>query len=150
MSLHVVLVVGHVLFSAITIGATISYAVWTAFAERHPEHLAFTIRAVRQSDRVVAIPAYLLTLATGVWLALEAGIPFDRPWLAASIAIYLVVLVVGFGVWGPVVRAELAALDRGGVADPEYRRRRDVARRLSLGTIAALLAMLVLMIARPG
>ena len=149
-SLHLWLVAAHVLFAATTIGATLSYAVWIALAERAPAHLAFTIRAVRASDRLVAIPAYVLTFVTGAWLTLEMGIPFDRPWLVASIAIYLVVLVVGFVAWGPVVRRELAALESGGVADPEYRRSRDRARWLSLGTILALVVILVLMIARPG
>lgn len=150
MPLRDLLVTLHVLFAAITIGATLSYAVWIALAERRPEHLAFTIRAVRQSDRLVAIPAYLLTFLTGVWLAAEAGIPFDRPWLAGSIALYAVVLVVGFAVFGPVVRRELSALERGGLADPDYRRLRGQARALSIGTIAALVAILALMVAKPA
>lgn len=149
-SLDVWLVSAHVLFAAVTVGATVSYAVWTALAERDPEHLAFAIRAVRASDRLVAIPAYVLTFVTGAWLVLARGIPLERPWLLASIAVYLVVLVVGFTVWGPVVRRELAALERGGVADAEYRRRRGQARWLALGTIAALVAILVLMVSRPG
>jgi len=36
------------------------------------------------------------------------------------------------------------------ISDPEYRRSRDRARWLSLGTILALVVILVLMIARPG
>ncbi len=144
------LLVAHVLAASITIGATVSYAVWIALAERDPQHLAFTIRAVRTSDRVVAIPAFLLTFVTGALLVITAGVPWATLWLACSLALYVAVLGVGIGVFGPVVRRELAALERGGVRDAEYRRLRSRARGLSIGTILALAAILVLMVARPA
>lgn len=143
------LVIVHVLAAAVTIGATVAYAVSIALAERQPEHLAFTIRAVRASDRIVAIPAYLLTFVTGAAVALVQGIPFERFWMSASIAIYAVVLVVGFGVFGPVVRRELAALERGGVTDREYVRLRTQAFLLAWGTVVALVVMTALMVAKP-
>ncbi len=148
-SFHVALLSAHILSAAITVGATVSYAAWIALAERQPEHLAFTIRAVRRSDRVVAIPAFLLALVTGVWLGLEAGIRPESAWLPRALAIYAVVLVVGFTVFGPVVRRELAALEQGGVTGADYLRLRGHARLLSYGTIAALLAILWLMVAKP-
>ena len=150
MPLAIALRLAHIALAAIVVGATISYPVWIALAERDAEHLAFTIRAVRQSDRYVAIPAYLLLLATGAAMAWLGGIPLDRPWLAGTIGLYLLTLVVGFAVFGPVVRRELAALERGGVGDAEYRRLRARARVLTWFTILMLLAMLALMVARPG
>jgi len=66
-----------------------------------------------------------------------------------SLAAYLAVLAVGFAVFGPVVRRELAALERGGIADPDYLRLRRQAQLLSLGTIAALAMILALMVAKP-
>ena len=146
---HLVLLIVHVLAAATTLGATVAYAVSIALAERHPEHLAFTIRAVRASDRVLAIPAYLVTLVTGVWIAIAANIPFDRFWMAASLVIYAIVLVVGFAVFGPVVRRELVALERGGTADGDYLRLRTYAFLLAWGTVAALVVMFALMIAKP-
>ncbi len=147
---YLALLILHVLAAAVTVGATVAYAVSIALAERQPEHLAFTIRAVRASDRIVAIPAYLLTFVTGVWLAASAGIPFERFWMAASIVIYVVVLTVGFGVFGPVVRRELDALERGGVADREYLRLRTQAFVLAWSTVAALALMTALMVAKPS
>lgn len=141
--------VAHIVSAAITVGATLSYAVWIALAERQPEHLAFTIGAVRRSDRLVAIPSFVVAGITGTWLVLATALPFARLWLGASLAIYAVVLVVGFTVFGPVVRRELAALEQGGVSGTEYLRLRDQARLLSYGTIAALLAILWLMVAKP-
>ncbi|HZP97364.1 MAG TPA: DUF2269 family protein [Candidatus Limnocylindria bacterium] len=75
--------------------------------------------------------------------------PLDRFWLVVSLAAYLAVLAVGFAVFGPVVRRELAALERGGIADPDYLRLRRQAQLLSLGTIAALAMILALMVAKP-
>lgn len=149
LSFHLVLVIVHVVASAITLGATMAYAVAISLAERAPEHLAFTIGAVRRSDRVLAIPAFLVTLVTGVWITVDERIPFDRPWIAWSLGIFAAILVLGFTVWGPVVRRELAALARGGTADAEYPRLRGQAAALSYGTIAALVVIFALMIAKP-
>lgn len=149
LTIHLLLLVGHILFASVSIGATISYSFFIALAELEPRHLAYTIRAVRHSDRLVAIPAYLLSLATGIWLVYESNIPLTRLWLLVSLIVYFVVLVVGFTVFGPTVRRELAALERGGLADPEYRRLRGHAQLLSLGTIAALAMILALMVVKP-
>lgn len=148
-SIHILLLIGHILFASVTVGATVSYAFWIALAELEPRHLAFTIRAVRHSDRLVAIPAYLLTFVTGIWLVYESGVPLDRLWIVVSLVVYLAVLVVGFAVFGPTVRRELVALERGGVNDAEYRRLRGQAQLLSLGTIAALAMILALMVVKP-
>jgi uncharacterized membrane protein len=148
-SSYVLVRLAHILLAAIVIGATVSYAFWIGLAERAPEHLAFTIRAVRRSDRFVAIPAYLLLFVSGVGMMWLGPVPLDRPWLLASIALYVVTLVVGFVLFGPTVRRELAALERGGVADPEYLRRRGEARLLTGFTILALVAVLALMVLRP-
>jgi uncharacterized membrane protein len=150
LTVHLLLLIGHILFASITVGATISYAFWLALAELEPRHLAFTIRAIRHSDRLVAIPAFFLTFATGAWLVYEGGVPLDRFWLVVSVVVYVAVLVVGFVVFGPVVRRELAALERGGTRDPDYLRLRRQAQLLSLGTIAALSMILALMVAKPG
>ncbi len=149
-SVQLVLVLLHVLAAAITLGATVAYAVAIRLAERDAAHLAFTIGAVRRSDRVLAIPAFLITLVTGIWITLNEHLPFERFWLAASMAIYAVILVVGFTVFGPVVRRELAALERAGTADPDYPRLRTKALLLSYGTIAGLVVIFALMVGKPG
>lgn len=139
----------HVLFGSITVGATISYAFWLALAELEPDHLPFTIRAIRHSDRLVAIPAFLLTLATGLWLVVVSPFQIGELWLAVSLFVYAVVLVVGFALWGPLVRHELTALEGRGTHDPEYRRLRMRAQLMSFGTISALAMILALMVLKP-
>ncbi|MHB8631104.1 MAG: hypothetical protein ACYC9W_04165 [Candidatus Limnocylindria bacterium] len=108
----------HILLAIVAIGANLTYALWLRIGERHPEHLAYTIRGIRAIDRHVANPAYGLLLVTGL-------------------------------AFGPVVRRELAALERDGVDDPEYLRCRGLARRLGILTTTVVLTILALMVTKP-
>lgn len=150
MSAHQLVLTIHVISSAVALGATVSYAVWIRLAEADPAHVAFTIRAVRRSDRLVAIPSFLAAGLSGAWLVRDAAPSLLGPWLVLSLAIYLAVLAVGFIVFGPVVRREIAALERGGASDPAYRVLRRQAQLLSWGTVAALVVIAGLMVVKPG
>ena len=150
MSGYLLLKLAHVLLAIIAIGANLTYALWLRLGEREPGHLAYTIRSIRAIDRRVANPAYALLLVTGAAMAISSGIPFTQPWLALAIAIYLAAAALGYFVFGPVVRVELAALERGGTTDPEYLRSRGRARALAVVTTAMVITVLALMVVRPG
>lgn len=150
MSAFLLLKLVHILLAILAIGANLTYALWLRLGEREPEHLAYTIRAIRAIDRRVANPAYALLLVTGLGMALVSGIPLSQAWLLLAIAIYLAAAALGYFVFGPVVRGELAALERGGTDDPEYLRQRDRARTLEVVTTAMVLTILGLMVVRPG
>jgi uncharacterized membrane protein len=140
----------HVLLAFIAIGSSLTYALWLRLGERDPEHLAYTIRGIRAIDRRIANPAYALLLVTGLAMALASGIPFTQPWLALAIAIYLAAAALGYFVFGPVVRGELAALERGGTGDPVYLRLRGRARTLGVATTAMVITILALMVVKPA
>lgn len=139
----------HILVAIVAIGATLSYALWLRIGERHPEHLAYTIRGIRAIDRRVANPAYGLLLVTGLAMVYVSGVPLAQGWLLAALALYVAAAIVGYFVFGPVVKRELAALERGGVADPDYLRYRGQARQLAIITITAVLVILALMVMKP-
>ena len=149
MSAYVLLKLAHVLLAVVAIGANLTYGLWLSVAERETEHLAFTIRGIRWIDRRVANPAYVLLAVTGVVLVLVGGFPLTSGWLIAAVALYLAAAALGYLVFGPVVRDELAALERGGTGDPEYLRCRGQARLLGVVTTAMVLAILVLMVTKP-
>jgi len=149
-SLFALLKFAHVLLAVVAIGGNLTYALWLRLGEREPEHLAYTIRGIRAIDRRVANPAYALLFVTGIAMVFFGGIPLTRPWLLAALAIYVAAALVGFFAFGPVVRAELAALERGGVGNPEYVRRRAQARALGLATTVMVLAILALMVLKPA
>ena len=139
----------HVFLAVVAIGANLTYALWLRIGERDPEHLAYTIRGIRAIDRRVANPAYALLLVTGLAMVLFTGVPLAQGWLAVALALYVAAALVGYFVFGPVVRRELAALERGGVSDPEYLRFRTQARRLGVLTTAVVLIILALMVTKP-
>jgi uncharacterized membrane protein len=148
MSLYGLLRLLHVLLAVLAVGGNLTYVLWLRHAEREPEHLAFTIRGIRRIDRTVANPAYALLLVTGLAIVFTTGQPW-APWLVTAVAIYVAAAAIGYFVFGPVVRRELAAFERGGVGDPEYRRLRGHARTLSWVTTAMVLAILALMVLKP-
>jgi len=139
----------HVLVAIVAIGANLTYALWLRIGERDPEHLAYTIRGIRAIDRHVANPAYGLLLVTGLAMIFVSGVPLTQGWLLVALALYVAAALVGYFVFGPVVRRELAALERGGVTDPEYLRFRGHARRLGVLTTTVVLSILALMVTKP-
>ena len=139
----------HVFLAIVAIGANLTYALWLRIGERDPEHLAYTIRGIRAIDRRVANPAYALLFVTGLAMVLFSGVPLAQGWLVAALALYVAAALVGYFVFGPVVRRELAALERGGVSDPEYLRCRAQARRLGILTTTVVLIILALMVTKP-
>jgi uncharacterized membrane protein len=139
----------HVLLAMIAVGANLTYALWLRIGERDPEHLAYTIRGIRAIDRRVANPAYALLLVTGLAMVVFSGVPLAQGWLVVALALYVAAALVGYFVFGPVVRRELAALERGGVGDLEYLRFRGHARRLGILTTTVVLIILALMVTKP-
>ncbi len=149
MSFYALLTFTHVLLAVVAIGGNLTYALWLRLGERDPEHLAYTIRGIRAIDRRVANPAYALLLVTGIGLVIATGIPLTTGWLALAIAIYVLAAILGYFAFGPVVRRELAALERGGVADPEYLHWQGRARALGIVTTSMVLVILALMVTKP-
>ena len=149
MSAYMLLRFVHVLLALIAVGGNLTYALWIRVGERQPEHLAFTIRGIRTIDRAVANPAYLLLLVSGLGIVRLGGIPLAQGWLLLALGLYVIAALLGYFVYGPVVRRELAALERGGVDDAEYRRSRGQARTLGVWTTAIVLVILGLMVTRP-
>ncbi|HET8569612.1 MAG TPA: DUF2269 family protein [Candidatus Limnocylindria bacterium] len=139
----------HLLAVVLALGTNLTFPLWVRAGERDPAHLPFVLRRVRWLDRFVAIPGYAVAALSGLALALAGGFPLTSTWLAASIAIYLAVALLGFVAYRPVSRARLAALERGGPEDPAYLAARGRARVLDAVVIGGVLVILVLMLAKP-
>ncbi len=139
----------HITVASIAVGATLAFRFWLRLARREPEHLAFVIRGIRWIDRWVAEPAYFFAFATGVAMVFWGVSSFTAGWLLTALVIYAAIAVLGITVFGPVVRKQLAALERGGVTDAEFLRRERQSAWLGAVTIAGLLAILALMVLRP-
>ena len=140
----------HILLAIVAVGFNASYAIWLSRAARDPQHLPHVLRGIKTLDDRFANPAYLLLLITGLTTAAIGGIPFTTFWIAAAIALWFVLVGVGFTVYTPTLRGMIAAVEGGRADSPEYQRlnRRQVAVGIALAVIA--LVIVLLMVFKPA
>jgi uncharacterized membrane protein len=99
----------HVLSSVVLVGTGLGTAYGLAFANRSRDvaALAVVTRQVVRADLWFTTPAVVVQPVTGVWLAHLAGWPLGTPWIALSIALYL----LAGACWLPVLWLQLRMAD---------------------------------------
>jgi uncharacterized membrane protein len=134
----------HILLAIVAVGFNASYGIWLARAGREPDHLGHVLRGIKTLDDRFANPAYVLLLVTGIATALVGNIPLETFWIAASIGLWVVLLVVGFGVYTPTLRRQIALVESGDAHSPDYR---SLARRgmLTGGLLALIVVVIIFM-----
>ena len=148
MPLVTLLKVVHVLAAIVAVGANVTYGFWLARAGRDRERLVFTIDTIRRLDRTIANPAYGILLLTGAGMVLTGQYRFEQGWIAASLALYVLAVVIGVALFGPAVRRQLAEAERD-PASPDYAAAARRSNELGLLTTAIVVAIVVLMVAKP-
>jgi uncharacterized membrane protein len=88
----------------------------------NPAFAPVALRGIRFLDDWIANPAYLLMLPTGAAMVALGGLSFRTPWIAISVALWVVAVLAGYLGYAPVLRAQIAAVDREGIAGPEAQR----------------------------
>ena len=112
----------HVLLAIVAVGFNASYGIWLARAANAPQATqSHVLRTIKFLDDRIANPAYGLLLVTGVWMIFSAGIPV-RLWIALSIGLWLVLVVVGLGVYTRTLRDQIRVLESEGPGSEEYQR----------------------------
>jgi uncharacterized membrane protein len=144
----------HVFLAIIAVGFNVSYGLIIGRARRSGgtdgRELKFALRTVRFMDDYIANPCYILLLLTGVGMVHVAGYPWKLKWIHGSMALLVVLAILGFAVYTPTLRKQLAALEARGPQDPEFLR---LSKRGSmLGGIIGLIvvAILYLMVFKPA
>jgi uncharacterized membrane protein len=145
----------HVLGVMILSGGAVAAAVAFESARRRdrPGEVALLLGVARVGALIV-LPGALLVLVAGLWLAGEAD-QFGEAWLQASLALFVVALVLGATGGGRPKRARLLAARLAGDGDrltPELRRLLDdpLSRVANYGSSVLLIVILVLMVWQPG
>ncbi len=141
----------HVLLAIVAVGFNASYGIWLARAAKEPQLTqSHVLRTIKFLDDRVANPAYGLLLVTGLFMVFDAGIPFSRLWIAAGIALWLVLVFVGLGVYTPTLRAQIRALETLGPGSEEYQRL--ASRGRNVGIVLALIVVVIvfLMVTKPA
>lgn len=148
MSETVILKLVHVLSAIVAVGANVTYAFWLRLAGHDRERLLFAIEGIRWIDRRVANPAYAVLLVTGVLMVLAGAYSFETGWIAASLALFVLVAIVGIALFAPAIRRQLAEAERDPTS-PAYAAAAARTTRLGLATTAAVLVIVVLMVTKP-
>ncbi|MFG6465804.1 DUF2269 family protein [Roseateles sp. BYS87W] len=145
----------HIVSSVLLVGTGFGSAFYLFFANRSGslEARAVVGRLVARADLWFTTPAGLVQPLSGAWLAHTAGWPLTIPWLAASLALYL----LAGACWLPVLvlqlrmahEAEAAVRERRPLS-PSYHRWQRRWEALGYPAFAAMLAIFFLMVNKPG
>jgi len=140
----------HILLAIVAFGFNATYAVWIARAQREPEHLSFALRGIKFLDDYIANPAYLLLLVSGLTMVAIVHLQiFSTFWLLTALILWIVAIVLGYGVYTPTLSKQIRALAASGAESAEYQRlaTRGTVVGIALGLLVA--AILVMMVFKP-
>jgi uncharacterized membrane protein len=145
----------HILSSTLLFGTGLGSAFYMFFASRTRDArvAAVVVRHVVIADWLFTTPTIILQPLTGFWLMQLAGFPLSTPWIAWSIALYL----LAGAAWLPVVWIQLRMRDqaidaaqRQADLPSSYWRMLRVWVALGCVAFAALVVVFYLMVAKPA
>jgi uncharacterized membrane protein len=140
----------HVLLAIVAVGFNASYGIWLARAANAPQATqSHVLRTIKFMDDRIANPAYGLLLLTGLLMIFSAGIPV-RLWIALSIGLWLVLVVVGLAVYTPTLREQIRVLESEGPDSEEYRRLSSRGRTLGIVLGIIVVVIVFLMVTKPA
>lgn len=113
--------VTHILLAIVAVGFNLSYAILIRRATAEPEHLGHVLRTVKLLDDRFANPAYGLLFVVGLAMVFIGFPEITDLWILLAIGLYLLLVVLGFAVYTPTLRRQIAAVESAGPASAEYR-----------------------------
>jgi uncharacterized membrane protein len=144
----------HVLGAIVAFGFGFYAPVYGAMLSREPQHGNWYLRASKRVSDVVIAPVALSMAVTGFLLVMSSGgmQRFREPWLALSLALYVIALLIVFLLQRPTV-SKVIALTTGppGPDGPPPEVPALLARMRLYGVVLLILiiAIVALMVARP-
>lgn len=104
----------HILSSTLLFGTGLGSAYYMFFASRTRDArvVATVVRHVVLADWIFTTPTIILQPLTGLYMMHLAGFPFSTPWIAWSIALYL----LAGAAWLPVVWMQIKMRDLAATA----------------------------------
>jgi uncharacterized membrane protein len=146
----------HLVGAFLFVSGAVAVGTLHALATRRqrPSEIAFLLGLTRPAVALVGIGA-LATLGFGAWLVDEAGFGWGDGWISAALLLWIASIVLG-GIGGRSARhtrylAERLAAQGDRPSEELHRALVDpVARALNYGSFLAVLAVLALMVWKPG
>jgi uncharacterized membrane protein len=150
MDLTLVLKVIHVIAAIVAVGANVTYAFWlrrAGTADR--ERLVFTVETIHKLDNMIATPAYVVLLLSGLGMVFTGAFSFASTWIQVSIGLYVVVVLLSIFGHAPALRRQLAeaTVDPGSAA---YRAAATRGNAFGMVIVAIVLVIVVLMVTKPA
>jgi uncharacterized membrane protein len=140
----------HVLLAIIAVGFNASYGIWLARAAKEPQAVqSHVLRTIKVLDDRFANPAYGLLLLSGLFMVFTAGYPLTTLWIAAALALYVLLVVVAIFVYSPTLREQIRLIDTSGPASAEYLRVASRGRAVGILLAVVVVAIVFLMVTKP-
>jgi uncharacterized membrane protein len=139
----------HVLAAILAIGTNATYGLLLLRASRDAQNVGFSLRAIKSVNDRMANPAYGLLLILGVAMILIGKISITTPWLMTAVALYVILLLIGWLGYTPTLRQRIEMLDQSGVSSLEFTAltRRATTLGIIMGVIA--FAIVYFMVVKP-
>jgi uncharacterized membrane protein len=148
-TLYLVLKFIHIAAAITAVGSNVTYGVWSVRAQSDPAHLGFALKGIKFLDDRIANPAYGLLLLTGLLMVFVNRWPVGTLWIVLAVILFVVLAVLAFRVYSPLLVNQIRLVDAGDTTSPEFER---LSRRGAMvGPILGLLAVviLILMVFKP-
>ena len=140
----------HILFAIFAVGFNASYAIWLVRARNSPDNLEFALKGVKFMDDYIANPAYIALLLSGLAMVLLNRIDLLRNfWLEAALVLWLIVALLGYGVYTPTLSRQIKVLATKGAKDEQYRWLDQRAQRIGPALGVIVLVIVGLMVFQP-
>ena len=139
----------HILLAIVAVGFNLTYGILIRRAAAEPQHLGHTLRSVKLLDDRFANPAYGLLFVVGLAMVFIGFPDITDLWILLAIGLYLLAVLLGFAVYSPLLRRQIAAVESAGPDSEEYRAL--ASRGASMGMLlgAIVVAIIVLMVLKP-
>ncbi|HEX6654842.1 MAG TPA: DUF2269 family protein [Candidatus Limnocylindria bacterium] len=138
---------GHILAAIVAVGFNVSYAILIRRATAEPQHLGHVLRTVRVLDERFANPAYGILFVLGLLMVFIGFPDISDLWVWMAIVLFLTATVLGFAIYSPLLRRQIAAVEGAGLESAEYRALAGRASGLGaiLGGIVVVIVMLMVL-----
>ncbi|MBV9646981.1 MAG: DUF2269 family protein [Candidatus Eremiobacteraeota bacterium] len=140
----------HVLSAIVAVGSNATYAVWFARGSLERDHLLFALRGIKFIDDRLANPAYGVLLITGIAQVIISGRSWHQAWIEWAVALYIILALLAFAVYTPVLKQQIRVLSQGGPDDPTFLSGERKRTAVGIALFVLALAIVALMVFRPG
>jgi uncharacterized membrane protein len=144
----------HILGAIVAFGFGFYAPIYGAMVAREPQHGNWYLRASKRVSDVIIIPVAISMAITGTLLVVSSGgmQRFQEPWLAVSIVLYVIALLIVFLLQRPAIGKVLALTSTPpgpGGPPPEVPVLLSRVRSYGVVLLVLVIAIVALMVAKP-